>query len=55
MVPQLLLLELPNVLLLITIGVYLYSLWHINPLLKWTSSVHIVHSLHVNLDEVLLC
>lgn len=55
MVPQLLLLELPDVLLLITIGVHLDSLWYINPLLKWTASVHVMNSLHIDLDEVLLC
>lgn len=40
-------LELPDVQLLVTIRIYFYTIWHINPLLKGSSSIHVMHFLLV--------
>ena len=53
-VPQLLLLELPDVLLLVAVWVDLNALWDIDPLLEGTACVHVVYDLLVGLDEVCL-
>ena len=51
-IPELLLLELPNIVLLVSIGIDFDAFWHLDSLLEWPASIHVVHSLLVHLNEV---